>query len=181
MGGDILILTFTLSIEFNETVSIQPDGYISLVNAGSVYVQGLTLPELTEAVKTAYAGVLRDPIVTVDLKDFQKASFYISGQVLKPGQYDLRYDLTTTQAIAIAGGLTLDAKGQAFVFHRVSTDWVKVRKVNVNTVLHGKNLSEDIHLQPGDMIFIPTNFITKFRQYIPYTIGAYLNPSAAVL
>ena len=43
---DVLMLTFPLSTELNQTVTIQPDGYISLQSAGSVYAQGLTAPEL---------------------------------------------------------------------------------------------------------------------------------------
>jgi polysaccharide biosynthesis/export protein len=181
MRSDILVLTFPLSTEFNQTVTVQPDGYISLLNSGSVYILGLTVPEVTTAVRNAYTGILKDPVVTVDLEDFQKPFFVVSGQVSKPGQFDLRYDLTATQGIALAGGLTPDAKGQAFLFHRVSNDWMSVKKIDIASIFSGKHLDEDIHLEPGDMIFVPTKFITKFKQYVPYTIGAFFNPSAALL
>ena len=105
--SDILNLSFPLSPEFNQTVTVQPDGYITLQGAGSICILGMTVPETSEAIKKAYARVLHEPIVDVDLKDFQKAYFIVTGQVTKPGQYDLRYDLTASQAIAIAGGLML--------------------------------------------------------------------------
>ena len=69
-------------------MTVQPDGYINLQNAGSLHVQGLTVPELVDALKKAYAGTLHDPIINVDLKDFQKPFFTVSGQVGKPGKYD---------------------------------------------------------------------------------------------
>ena len=181
MRDDVLMLSFPLSPELNQTVTVQPDGYISLGNVGSVYVQGMTVPEVIEAVKTAYAGVLNNPIVDVDLRDFQKPFFVVSGQVGKPGQYDLRYDITVTQAVSIAGGFTPDAKGQAFLFHRVSDDWMEVKKLDLGAILKGKNVNEDIHVQPGDMIVIPTMFITKFRKYVPYSLGFYLNAATALL
>ena len=47
------------------------------------------VPELSLAVKKAYAGTLHDPIVNVDITDFQKPFFIVSGQVGKLGQYEL--------------------------------------------------------------------------------------------
>ncbi len=93
---DVLLLSFPLSPELNQRVIVQPDGFISLQNVGDVYVQGLTVRELVEAVKKAYAHTLNGPIVDVDLADFQKPFFTVLGQVGKPGQYDLRYDITVT-------------------------------------------------------------------------------------
>jgi polysaccharide biosynthesis/export protein len=179
---DVLLLTFPLSTELNQTVTIQPDGYINLQNAGSVYAQGLTAPELVDAIKKAYAGVLHDPIVNVDVQDFQKPFFTVSGQVGKPGQYELRSDITVAEAIAVAGGMTMPtAKTQVFLFHRSSKDWVEVKKVNLHDVLiRGKNVNEDAMVMPGDMIYVPEKFIANFKKYVPYSVsavgGSYLQP-----
>jgi polysaccharide export outer membrane protein len=116
----------------------------------------------------------------VDLKDFQKPFFVVSGQVAKPGQYDLRYDTTASEAIAVAGGLMPTAKTQVLIFHRVSSGWMEVKKFNLKDILNGKNVNEDAVLKPGDMIFVPEKFITNFRKYVPYTLGLYssFNPAA---
>jgi polysaccharide export outer membrane protein len=170
---DVLLLTFPLSPELNQTVTIQPDGYINLQNAGSVYAQGLTAPELVDVVKKAYTGILHDPIVDVDIQDFQKPFFTVSGQVGKPGQYELRADITVAEALAVAGGMTMmTAKTQIFLFHRTSNDWFEVKKVNLKDVLRGKNVNEDAMIEPGDMIYVPEKFIAKFRKYIPYSVNA---------
>lgn len=173
---DVLFLTFSLSPEFNQTVTVQPDGYVNLQGAGSMYIQGMTVPEVTEALKGAYSKILHDPIIDVDLTDFQKPFFIVTGQVGKPGQYDLRYDTTVTEAIAIAGGFTPQAKTQVFLYHRISEGWVEVKKLNLKDILHGKNVNEDAVMKPGDMIFVPEKFITNFRKYVPYSAGGYLNP-----
>jgi polysaccharide biosynthesis/export protein len=170
---DVLLLTFPLSPELNQTVTVQPDGYISLQNTESVYAQGLTTPELVAAIKKAYTGVLHDPIVDVDLQDFQKPFFTVSGQVGKPGQYELRSDITVAEALAVAGGMTMPtAKSQIFLFHRSSKDWMEVKKVNMKDILNGKNANEDPSIQPGDMIYVPEKFIAKFRKYVPYSLNA---------
>ena len=93
MRDDVLNISFPISPELNQTVTIMPDGYITLINAGSIYIQGMTVPEVIEAIKKAYAKTLHDPIIDVDLKDFQKPYFVVTGQVRQPGQYDLRYDI----------------------------------------------------------------------------------------
>jgi polysaccharide export outer membrane protein len=178
---DILIITFALSPEMDQTVTIQPDGYVTLMNVGSVFIQGMTVPQVVDAIKKAYAGTLHDPIVDVDLKDFQKPYFVALGQVAKPGQYDLRYDMTVTEAVAIAGGFTAGAKTQIFLYHRVSNEWAEVKQLNIKQILQGKNVNEDPHIQPGDMIFVPEKFITKFRKYVPYNIGTGFYPAAPEL
>jgi polysaccharide export outer membrane protein len=177
---DVVNLTFPLSTELNQTLTVQPDGYINLQSAGSLYVQGMTVPELVVALKKAYAGILHDPIIDVDLTDFQKPLFTVSGQVGKPGQYELRADITVAEALAVAGGMTMTtAKTQVFLFHRTSDQWFEVKKINLKSILQGKNVNEDAMIQPGDMIYVPEKFIEKFRQYVPYSLnaGTYLTNS----
>ena len=44
----------------------------------------------------------------------------------------------------------------------------------------GKNVNEDPHIQPGDMIFVPEKFITKFKKYVPYSLGTGIYPTVPV-
>src|SRR6202022_2135039 len=82
--SDSLELTFMLTPEFNQTVTVQPDGYITLREVGDLQAAGRTLPELTESIKTAYSKILRDPVISVDPKDFEKPYYVVGGQVGKP-------------------------------------------------------------------------------------------------
>jgi polysaccharide biosynthesis/export protein len=176
---DVLLLSFPLSPELNQTVMVQPDGYINLQSAASVHVEGLTVPEMVDAVKKAYAGTLNEPIINIDLEDFQKPLFTVTGQVGKPGQYELRTPLTVSEAIAVAGGLEPTAKTQIFLFRKTSNNWFEVEKLNLKEVMQGKNVNEDAAIQPGDMIVVPESFITKFKRYVPYTVnaGTYISPT----
>jgi polysaccharide export outer membrane protein len=176
--SDVLAISFPLSSELNQTVTVQPDGFISVNNIGSLYVQGDTVPQIVDALKVAAAKILHDPIIAVDLTNFQHPQFTVNGQVGKPGQYELRSDTTVSEGIAVAGGFLPSAKYQAFLLHRVSPDWVEVKKLNVGKVLHGKRVNEDVHLQPGDMIYVPETIIARFRQYVPYAAGIAFNPSS---
>ena len=173
---DTLLISFPLSAELNQTVTVQPDGYVNLQTAGSLHIQGMTVPEVVDALKKAYTGILNNPIINVDLEDYQKPLFTVSGQVGKPGQYDLRRDTTVSEAIAVAGGLVPSAKTQVLLFHRTSEDLFEVKKMNLKDVLDGKHPEEDAILKPGDMVFVPEKFIANFRKYVPYTfnIGSYI-------
>jgi protein involved in polysaccharide export with SLBB domain len=168
---DVMLISFPLSPELNQKVIVQPDGFISLQSAGDIHVEGLTVAGAVEAVKKAYASTLHDPIVDIDLADFQKPFFTVLGQVGKPGQYDLRYDITVTQAIAVAGGFAATGKTQVFLYRAVSSNWAQVRELKLKGILSGKKISEDVHLRPGDMIFVPEKAIAKFKEYVPYSVG----------
>ncbi len=174
---DSLVVSFALSPELNQTVGVQPDGYVSLLSVGGVYVKDLTVPQVVQAIKKAYAGTLHDPIVDVDLKDSQRPVFYVSGQVSKPGQYDLRYQLSVMQAIAIGGGLSQTAKTQVVLMHRVSNEWAEVKVLNLRKVIHGQALENDMLVKPGDMIFVPEKIIVGFRKYVPYGLGLSFSPA----
>lgn len=123
--------------------------------------------ELTEALRTAYKKILHDPVIIVDLKDFEKPYFIVGGEVGHPGKFDLRSDLTVAQAVAIAGGFRETAKhSQVLLFRRVSDDWAEVKKLNLKRMLRAGSLREDPHLQPGDMLFVPKNTISKIQPFI---------------
>lgn len=177
--GDTFDLDLALSPEFNQTVAVQPDGYVSLKGVGSIFVEGQTVPELTQTIKAAYAAILHDPIVAISLKDFEKPYFIASGQVARPGKYDLRSDLTVTEAVAIAGGFNEKAKhSQVVLFRPVQGAGFEAKLLNVKKLLADRNLSEDIHLQPGDMLYVPQNALSKIRPFLPSSsMGAYYNPA----
>jgi polysaccharide export outer membrane protein len=177
--SDILELSFMLTPDFNQTVTVQPDGYITLRNAGDLPAAGRTLAELTESIKTAYSKILHDPVVSVDPKDFEKPYFVVGGQVGKPGKIEWRGDVTVTEAIAMAGGFTDAAKhSQVLLFRRVSDQWTEAKIINTKKMLNSRNLQEDPVLQPGDMLFVPKNAFSKIKPFLPTTTaGAYYNPA----
>jgi polysaccharide biosynthesis/export protein len=175
---DVLELNFPKTPEFNQTVVVQPDGYVTLVAVGDIHVEGETLPEVTTAIRSAYAKTLYEAIVTVRLKEFDRPYFVVDGQVGRPGKYDLRGDTTVLQAIAIGGGLTDGAKhSQVWLFRKISNDWMETRRLDVKKMLSAGNLSEDLHLRPGDMVYVPKNTISKIKPFIPVaTVGTYVSP-----
>jgi polysaccharide biosynthesis/export protein len=167
-SGDAFDISFELSPEFNQSVSVQPDGFITLRGVGDVHIAGQTVPELTTTIRSAYAKILHDPLISITLKDFEKPYFIADGQVGKPGKYELRGDTTLTEAIAMAGGFQDSAKhSQVLLFRRVSDQWTSAQLINVKKMHSEKNLKEDPLLHPGDMVFVPKNRISKIKPFLP--------------
>lgn len=171
-------MTFTFSPEFNQSLTVQPDGFVALRGAGTLLADGLTVPDLRDAITRAYAGTLHEPEITVTLKDFEKPYFLASGEVARPGKYELRGDLTVSEAVAVAGGLTQQARhSQVVLFRRVSSGVAEAQLIDLKKMLNARDLREDLHLRPGDFVFVPQSRISKIRRYMPTSaMNWYLNP-----
>jgi polysaccharide export outer membrane protein len=183
--SDAFALQFPLVPEYNQAITVQPDGYIYLQDVGEMYVLGKTLPDLTDSIRTAYSKILHEPIISVNMTDFQKPFFTVLGEVQKPGKYELREDITVVQALSIGGGLTHDAKHSAIILFHHTENGIEVHQVDAKHMLSAQmSLTEDVHLQPGDIIWIPTSFnskmIKKIQPFLPF-YGASLGISGSTV
>ena len=176
--GDVLDLHFEFTPEFNQSnITVQPDGFAALTGVGDVHVAGLTVPELTKTLQSTYGKILAKPVITVMLRDFNKPYFIATGQVGKPGKYDLRANTTVIEAIGIAGGMNDTSKhSEVWIFHRLPDGTVQSKRVNVKQMLVAGNLNEDVSLQPGDTIFVPQNLASKIKNFIAPSLGAAIVP-----
>jgi polysaccharide export outer membrane protein len=179
--SDVFDISFELSPEYNQSgVTVQPDGYITLRSIGDVKVAGQTEPELVETLKMAYTKILHDPMISVILRDFQRPYFIADGQVGHPGKFELRGDVTLTQAVAMAGGFTEASKhSQVVLYRRVNAEWTSAKLYNLKEMENTRDLREDPVLHPGDMLFVPKNKFSKIRPFLPTTgvgVSTYAQP-----
>jgi polysaccharide export outer membrane protein len=173
-ASDSFDLLFEYTPEWNQSLTVQPDGYITLRTVGDVYVSGLTVDQTKQKLEELYGKVLNKPVISISLRDFQRPYFIADGRVNKPGKYELRGDTTAMQAIAMAGGFTArEAKNSNVVlFRRVDDNWVETKVIDIKAMQKSGDLSEDVHLRPGDMLFVPQNALSKIQQWIPlYSVG----------
>jgi polysaccharide export outer membrane protein len=166
--SDVLEISFTFS----------PDGFVGLKGAAELYAEGRTLPELRAAIREAYVAILHEPEISVTLREFDGPHFFASGEVGRPGKYELRGELSVSQALAMAGGVTDRAKhSQVVLFRRNSGAGLETRILNVKRMLNSRDLEEDLLLQSGDMVFVPQNKISKVRGFLRApNVGMYWNP-----
>jgi polysaccharide export outer membrane protein len=177
--SDVVDVKFTFSPEFDQTATVQPDGFVALKGFGEVLAEGLTMAELHDSIRDAYAPVLRDPEVSVILADFEKPYFLAGGQVARPGKYELRSPTGVVAAIAIAGGFNDQAKhSQVVLFRQITNGIVESHVLNIKAMLASRNLDEDMKLEPGDLLFVPQNRISTMRRYLPTSsLSSYITPT----
>ena len=166
--SDVVLVRYRYTPEYDATVAIRPDGFITLPIVGEVKVSGLTVADAAREVKTAASARLRDPEMTFELKDFQKPRFVVGGEVDNPGQFELRGRVTVLEAIAMAGGFKNSAKhSNVVLFRRYDETQAVTRVINAKELAKPSRIAEDPTLRPGDFLFVPQNAISKFERLHP--------------
>lgn len=177
-AGDSLDLQYRLTPEFNQTVMVQPDGYVNLEDVGSVYVAGLTVDQAHDLIVQKESSKLKDPELTLVLESFTHPYVVVAGQVAKPGEIEIKDNTTAMGAILMAGGFTPNAKaGQVIVFRKVNDSIAEVKILHLSNIHKTAQLEKDMALQPGDMILVPQDRISKIEHYLQVAnVGMYMNP-----
>jgi polysaccharide biosynthesis/export protein len=176
--GDRFDVAYRYTPELNQSVTIEPDGYVNLDPTGPIKVSELTLDQATDLITHLSIKRLRDPKVTLTLRDFHKPYYVVAGQVNHPGRFDMDQPTTALQAILTAGGMDASARSsQIIVFRHINSDDDEVHVLNLHDIRKRSDLEHDLMLQPGDMLLVPRDRIAKMERIIKATnIGLYLNP-----
>jgi polysaccharide export outer membrane protein len=140
--------------DLSQTVTIGPDGFVSLPLLGDVHVAGMTANQFSQDLKSRLSSYVVDAQVTVSIVDIRSRQVYVTGQVGKPGGYPLIVPISALQLIAQAGGLNTFANRKDIVILRDSGGHVERLKFNYNSAVRG-DPKQNISLQPGDTVIVP--------------------------
>ena len=125
---------------------LDQSGQISLPLAGTVEAQGLTQAELEQALAKKFRSqYLKNPKVTVTISTLE--SYYMMGEVSKPGEFPYRSGLNVLTALAIAGGPT----------YRASRNTVQIQRRG-ETSMRDYPVSVSVPILPGDVIKVPERY-----------------------
>lgn len=176
--NDVLEVQYRYTPDFNQTVTVQPDGFVSLNLVGDLKLSGLSLAAARSLLLEKSSARLRDPEVSLILKDFEKPHFIVAGEVEKPGRFELRGSISALEAVAVAGGLKNTAKhSQAILYRKVNSETAETRLVDLKKIATMQGMPEDIDLRPGDLLFIPQSRISKIERFVRWgNWGIYANP-----
>jgi polysaccharide export outer membrane protein len=165
--NDVVEIHFRYTPEYNLTATVQPDGFISIEVVGDVKIGGLTLEQASAVIAQQAVSRLRDPEVSVHLKDFVKPHFVVAGEVNHPGTYDLRGQVTTIQAIAMSGGFKESSKqSKVILLRRINEEYAEVKILDLKKLMSPSKIREDITLHPDDMLVVPKNTISKIEPVV---------------
>jgi polysaccharide biosynthesis/export protein len=153
---DVLAVNVWKEPEISRTVPVRSDGMISLPLAGEVQASGQTPRQLEIAITRKLETYIAEPDVSVIVQEIKSQRFNVLGQVTRPGSYLLTKPMTVLDAIALAGGFRDFAKQKSIYVLRQNLDGTPARlPFNYKEVIHGKNPSQNIRLEPRDAIVVP--------------------------
>jgi polysaccharide export outer membrane protein len=177
-AGDVITIDYRFTPEFNQTVTIRPDGFVDLTLIGEAHVAGLTLADVHTLVMQRVSAHLKDPEVNVSLKEFERPYVVVAGEVDHPGRFDFYEKTTALQAVLLAGGIKSSGQqSDVYVFRRVDGGLAEVHHLNLKNVKHNADLERDLVLQPGDMILVPRNKLENVSRFVKVlNLGIYFDP-----
>lgn len=153
-AADVIHVGVWKNTDLTQTVTIGPDGFISLPLLGDVHVAGMTANELAQDLKTKLGSYIVNARVTVSVVEIRSRQVFVTGHVGKPGGYPLVAPISVLQLIAQAGGLNTFANKKDILILRNSGGQTQRLKFNYNNALRG-DAKQNINLQPGDTVVVP--------------------------
>jgi len=176
--SDVLDIRYRYTPEFNQEVTIRPDGRITIPGMGETIATGLTLEQITTEVVKLSQARMKDPEVTITLKEFQKPYVLVGGEVGTPGRIELRGELTAIEAISLAGGFKNSSlHSQVLLLRKIDNDRAETKLIDLKELIAGKKLEEDLVLQSGDFLYVPQNKISKLERIVHLgQFGMYYTP-----
>lgn len=156
LGPDDLV---EISVWKDETLTkqvvVRPDGNISFPLIGDVRVQGRTVEEVRQEIEEKIRGYIPDAPVAVMVIRVSSPKIYVVGKVAKPGVYLVTEPLTVMQALAMAGGMTPFSDDDDILIIRKENGRQKRMQFDYSKVANGKDLEQNIYLNPGDTVVVP--------------------------
>ncbi|MFP4350453.1 MAG: polysaccharide biosynthesis/export family protein [Desulfococcaceae bacterium] len=169
--GDVLSLTIFAggAVEHSVQLRVSEQGEVNVPFLGAVQVEGLTLPELQNRIyEPLAADYYVNPEINLYVTDYRTFKYYITGAVNSPGLYESHSEQTLLKLLAQAGGSTDKRSGTAYIL-RDATEQIQEGenveellseteplKVDLQKLVDQGDLRENIVLEPGDVVYIPS-------------------------
>ena len=152
---DVLTVRFWADTQLSGDAVVRPDGRITLPLLGDVVAVGHAPEQLSEVLEKAASKFITDPDATVIVKEVRSRKVFVLGQgIAKPGVVPLNSEMNVLQLIATSGGLLEYADKNNILIIRTENGREQRIKFNYNDVIKGKNVQQNILLQPNDTILV---------------------------
>ena len=160
--GDSLQLFVWRNPELSTTVSVRPDGRISVPLIEDLEAAGKTPTELADAVEQELGVFIQDPFVTVIMSSFVgqfDQQVRVLGEAANPQSIPYRADMTLLDVMISVGGLTEFADGDSATLVRVVEGQQTEYGLRLGRLMRDGDVNANVALLPGDVIIIPESFL----------------------
>lgn len=163
---DVIAVTVTNEPTLSGKFTVVADGTVTYPLLGAVKVSGLSVRAVERELRAKLAdGYLEKPVVSVTLDQPGSQQVLVMGEVKQAGSYPLIGRITVLEALLKAGAPTATAGAEALIVHGAvppdagianvdASDPKRVQRVNLDALQRG-DLSQNLVLAPGDMVFVP--------------------------
>ncbi|HEX4750304.1 MAG TPA: polysaccharide biosynthesis/export family protein [Bryobacteraceae bacterium] len=150
-AADVLNVQVWHEPEFSGLMAVHEDGKFTMPLVGDLDAGGKTPVEVQEEIADSLKKYVVKPLVQVSVQDVGSKRYYMDGLIARPGEYSLIVPTTILEAISKAGGVGDFANKKHIYILRGD----KRIYFNLRDVIKGKNMAQNILIQPGDHIIIP--------------------------
>lgn len=151
--GDVFDIRVFEEQELSGTYRVLSDGSINFPLVGKAIVGGLTVSQLSELLERELSHYLRQPNVSIFVKEYNSRKVYVFGEVNKPGTFVYEEAMNVIQAITLAGGFTKLADKNGTSVTRVIDGREQRIPVHVRDI--GEGNAPNFRLEPADIVFVP--------------------------
>ena len=152
---DVLEIAVWDNKEISRTVTVRPDGRISLPLLNDVQASGLTPSVLRDRLATALAEYIPRPIVSVIVREIHSIKVTVIGEVKTPGRYELHSAATVLDVLAMAGGLSQYAARGRIVVLRQEAGSTRELPFPYDKLTAKGGPQENFCVKPGDIVLVP--------------------------
>jgi polysaccharide export outer membrane protein len=160
-AGDSLTIFVWRNAELTSTVTVRPDGRISVPLIEDLYAEGKTPTELAREIEKQLGDYIQDALVTVTVGGFVGTfpqQVRIVGEATQPMAIPYRANMTVLDVIIQAGGITEFADGNNTTLVRMEDGTAKEFRVYLDDLLEDGDISANLPLLPGDILIVPETF-----------------------
>ncbi len=154
--GDVLHVAVWKEEDLTLDVLVRPDGHFSFPLAGDINGNGKNAQQITAELAKKIKKYIPDPVITVSVVQILGNKIFVIGKVNDPGEFIMSHDIDVMQAMSMAGGAsTFAGLNKIKILRRNEAGQQTAISFRYADVEAGRNLDQNILLQPGDVVVVP--------------------------
>ena len=191
-GDEISIIVYR-NEELNRKLIIHPDNLFFYPLVGEVDTLNKTPAQIREFITTKLSKYIVDPQVSVDIISSKRPKIiidpqvsvevvalsgqkiFVLGEVNRPGVFIADSGIDLVEAISRAGGFTLDGRQETVMLIRGGLERPELALYNITEFFNGTDLTQNIPLQKGDIIYVPASTIANVDRFFKH-LAVIINP-----
>jgi polysaccharide export outer membrane protein len=164
VGDQVEIYVWGYS-DFSRRATVDFNGTLSYAPLGQMVVSGKSLPQVEEQIRDGLSGFIKAPVVRVSVAVARPQRINVMGEVKNPGVFALTLpSASLAEAVAMAGGMTTDARGYDVIVIQRTEKQIFVHTVDFREITHGGNFSGNLALTDGDIVYVPAAYMADIAR-----------------